>query len=492
MSKPVSLKSIAGVGRAGNYSAANIMISGLTADSREVEPGTLFAALLGTETDGVRYIPDAIARGAAAILVSAERAAEVPAEAPVITDPEPRRRLALMASRFYAGQPECTVAITGTNGKTSVASFVRQIWQAQGLNAASLGTVGLVTAKDHENIAHTTPDPVFLHKMLSRISRDGVTHLALETSSHGLAQYRVDGVAFAAGAFTNISRDHLDYHRDFDDYFAQKARLFSVLLPNDAAVVVDMDSEGARRIAQIAAERELSLLSVGRSGDGLKLLESRMQGFRQTLTVRWGGSDFTIDLPLVGGFQASNAMIAAGICLATGSHPDLVFQSLSQLKGADGRLEYVGKTGLGAPIFVDYAHTPGALTEVLGALRPHASGRLIVVFGCGGDRDPGKRAVMGQVAAEKADRVVVTDDNPRTEEPAAIRSAILAACPGGIEIGDRGQAIRAAVAELRAGDLLLVAGKGHETGQIVGDRILPFDDRAEVKAALAELSGAAA
>jgi len=486
VSKPLSLKSIAGEERAGNFAAADVEVSGLTADSRDVRRGYVFAALKGTEADGARFIPDAIARGAAAILVSEEGLADVPDGIPVIADPEPRRRLALMASRFYAGQPECTVAITGTNGKTSVAAFARQIWQEQGLNAASLGTVGLVKGEDREYIPYTTPDPVFLHKMLSRISREGVTHLALETSSHGLAQNRVDGVAFAAGAFTNISRDHLDYHSDFGDYFAQKMRLFSELLPDDAAVIVDMDSEGARRIAEIAADRELALLSVGRAGDRLKLLESRMEGFQQRLTVRWAGADLTIDLPLVGAFQASNALIAAGICLATGSDPDMVLQTLGRLKGAVGRLEYVGKTASGAPIFVDYAHTPDALKNVLETLRPYAKGALSVVFGCGGDRDRGKRPEMGAIATRLADRVYVTDDNPRREDAAAIRSEILAAAKRAIEIGDRGEAISTAMSELAAEDVLLIAGKGHETGQIVGDKVIPFSDHEAVRQALAQ------
>lgn len=486
MSKPMTLKSLADSDRIGDFASETIEIRGLTADSREVEPGYLFAALAGSETDGVKFIPDALARGAAAILISTGRTADIPEDVPVIADPEPRRRFAHMARRFYPGQPECTIAITGTNGKTSVASFVQQIWQAHGLNAASLGTVGLVTNKARESIPYTTPDPVFLHKILSRIVMEGVTHLALEASSHGLAQYRVDGVAFAAAAFTNISRDHLDYHADFDDYFEQKLRLFSEVLPEDAAVVVDLDSQGAGRVAEIARHRELALFTVGREVDGLRLLDSKMDGFRQILTVRWAGSEYTIGLPLVGDFQASNALVAAGICLATGSDPDLVFQAVGNLKGAAGRLDYVGKAASGAPIFVDFAHTPDALKNVLAALRPYAKGKLDIVFGCGGDRDKGKRPQMGEIASQLADRVYVTDDNPRREAATTIRSEIVAAATGAIEIGDRGEAIAAAIRALGADDVLLIAGKGHETGQIIGENVIPFSDHEAVRQALAQ------
>ncbi|GBF26112.1 UDP-N-acetylmuramoyl-L-alanyl-D-glutamate--2, 6-diaminopimelate ligase [bacterium MnTg02] len=485
MSKPVTLKSIADFEQDGEFAAADIVIRGLTADSREVVPGYLFAALSGTETDGARFVADAISRGAAAILIRTDKAAEIPKGIPVIADPEPRRRLALMAARFYGSQPNCTVAVTGTNGKTSVASFVRQIWQAQKLNAASLGTIGLVTKSVREPIPYTTPEPVFLHKMLARISQEGVTHLALETSSHGLAQHRVDGVRFAAAAFTNISRDHLDYHADFEDYFAQKLRLFSELLPDDAATIVDLDSEGASRVAEIARVRGHKLFSVGHAGENLKLLAREREGYRQNLTVRWKGSDYQIKLPLVGGFQASNALVAAGLSLVTGSDPDAVFQALGNLKGAAGRLDYAGKTISGAPIFIDYAHTPDALKNALEALRPYAAGHLDVVFGCGGDRDKGKRPQMGEIAAALADRVTVTDDNPRREDAATIRSEIMAAATGAVEIGDRSDAIAAAIGALGAGDLLLVAGKGHETGQIIGEKVIPYSDYNAVRDVLA-------
>jgi UDP-N-acetylmuramoyl-L-alanyl-D-glutamate--2,6-diaminopimelate ligase len=462
---------------------ASVPITGLTADSREVEPGFLFAALPGVKTDGARFIQDALARGASAILV-AEGAAPTSASAAIIEDSDPRRRLALIASRFFGLQPETAVAVTGTNGKTSVAAFVRQLWEGQGYRAASLGTVGVVSPSGTEILKHTTPDPIELHRILAALARDGITHLALEASSHGLQQRRADGVALAAGAFTNISRDHLDYHASFEDYFAQKLRLFTELLPRGAGAVVDVDSEAGTRVAGVAEARGLKLYSVGRDGKTLRLASAELDGFGQLLVIENAGQRFHVRLPLVGAFQASNALVAAGLAMATGADAATVLPMLESLKGARGRLDLAGTARDGAPVFVDYAHTPDALAKALDALRPYVANRLLVVFGCGGDRDKGKRPEMGAVAAAKSDLAIVTDDNPRSESPASIRSQILAAAPGAIEIGDRASAIADAVARLERGDVLLVAGKGHETGQTIGATVIPFSDHDAVAAAL--------
>jgi len=462
-----------------------VPITGLAVDSRQVEPGDLFAALPGVNTDGARFIAEALRRGAAAILVP-EGLAQTPTEIPVITDPDPRRRLALIAARFFGQQPETQIAVTGTNGKTSVASFVRQLWSAQGFSAASLGTVGVMSPSGTQKLSHTTPDPIELHAILANLAKDGVTHLALEASSHGLQQRRIDGVTLAAGAFTNISRDHLDYHASFEDYFAQKLRLFRELLPRGAIAVVDADSEGSARVADEAEAHGLKLISVGRLGETLRLIASDIDDFAQVLVIEHEGKRHTVRLPLVGGFQASNALVAAGLCLAMGANADDVLPRLAELHGARGRLDLAGTAKSGAPIFIDYAHTPDALAKALDALRPYVENRLIVVFGCGGDRDKGKRPQMGAAAIAKAEFAIVTDDNPRSEDASQIRREILAAAPGATEIGDRGEAIAQAVTMLREGDVLLVAGKGHETGQIVGETVIAFSDHDAVSAALAQ------
>lgn len=458
-------------------------ISGLAADSREVKPGYLFAALPGVNTDGVQFIPDALARGATAILVP-QGAKPDAGTAAVIEDQDPRRRLALIAARFYGEQPQTVAAVTGTNGKTSVASFLRQLWAGEGFAAASLGTVGVVTPSGTQTLKHTTPDPVELHAILAALAKDGVTHLALEASSHGLQQRRVDGIEFAAGAFTNISRDHLDYHTSFDDYFAQKLRLFAELLPRGASVVVDVDSDAGLHVAETARARGLDLISVGRVGESLRLAAAEIDGFGQILVIEHDGKQYKVRLPLVGAFQASNALVAAGLAMATGADAATILPMLESLKGARGRLDLAGSAQGGAPIFIDYAHTPDALAKVLDALRPYVQHRLVVVFGCGGDRDKGKRPEMGKVAVAKADLAIVTDDNPRSEDPAAIRAEILAEAPGAVEIGERARAIAEAISGLHAGDVLLVAGKGHETGQTVGKTVIPFSDHDAVEAAL--------
>jgi UDP-N-acetylmuramoyl-L-alanyl-D-glutamate--2,6-diaminopimelate ligase len=462
----------------------DIDIRGLTADSRAVEPGYLFAAILGEANDGGSFIPEALARGAAALLASPDVRIEG-TSLPILRDRNVRRGLALMAARFHPRQPDTVVAVTGTNGKTSVVAFVRQIWEIMGLRAASLGTVGLVAPDIDEPVAHTTPDPVALHAVLAKLAKGGVTHLALEASSHGLKQCRLDGVRFAAGAFTNLSRDHLDYHADVEDYFEAKARLFTELLLPGASAVINTDTAEGLRMAKLAGERGLVVLTVGAEGETIKLVGRERKGLAQQLIVSAEQQEFEIFLPLVGDFQASNALVAAGLAVAAGGQVALVLRSLEYLKGARGRLELVATSGKGAPVFVDYAHTPDALKHALLALRPYAPGRLVVVFGCGGDRDRGKRPLMGAVAAELADVTYVTDDNPRREDPADIRAAIMAACPGGIEVAGRSEAIGRAVEGLEDGDVLLVAGKGHETGQIIGNEIVPYSDHEAVAAAVA-------
>jgi UDP-N-acetylmuramoyl-L-alanyl-D-glutamate--2,6-diaminopimelate ligase len=396
-----------------------------------------------------------------------------------------RRALALIAAKIFPRQPRTIAAITGTSGKTSVAAFTRQIWTALGHRAASIGTIGIVSPRGEAHGSLTTPDPVALHRTLDALAGEGVTHLAIEASSHGLDQFRLDGLRLAAAAFTNITRDHLDYHPSFEAYFAAKLRLFESLVEPGGAAVIDADHAYADAVMAAAKARGVSIVSVGRKGTGIRLVETVIDGFAQKVTLEHRGKNFRVRLPLVGEFQVENALIAAGLAIATGGDAAAVFATLEHLTGARGRLELVG-TSRGAPIFIDYAHKPDALAKALEALRPAVTGRLVVVFGAGGDRDRGKRPLMGAVAAEKADRVIVTDDNPRSEDAAAIRSAIVAAARGAIEIGDRRQAIRAAIVELRRGDVLLIAGKGHETGQIIGDRVVPFSDHEAVAAALKE------
>lgn len=480
----MKLGELAGAGHALSEAASQVDISGLTADSREVGPGFLFAALPGTQMDGAAFIPQAVVAGAAAILITEGSEAANDWSVPVVQDADPRRALALMSARFYARQPETIVGVTGTNGKTSVVSFVRQLWQAMDISAASLGTVGVETPNGPKELAHTTPDPVWLHRILFELVDEGVTHLALEASSHGLQQRRLDGVTFAAAAFTNITRDHLDYHPTFEDYLAQKLRLFDTLVNDGAPVVIDTDSDGADRFVAAANERGLKVLSVGETGETLKLISFERDGFAQRLSILHDGNTFEVTLPLVGGFQAANALVAAGLCMACGAQASDVLPKLAALKGAVGRLDHAGTSHAGAPVFIDYAHTPDALANALGALRPYAKNRLVVIFGCGGDRDRGKRPEMGQIASDHADVAYVTDDNPRGEDPAAIRAEILKAAPAATEIGDRREAIETAIANLQAGDVLLVAGKGHETGQKIGNKTFPFSDHEAVASSL--------
>ncbi|MGA3303170.1 MAG: UDP-N-acetylmuramoyl-L-alanyl-D-glutamate--2,6-diaminopimelate ligase [Methylovirgula sp.] len=466
-------------------------VAGLSGDSRQIGRGSVFFAMPGAKVDGLAFVTDALNRGAVAIV--AERRPEIAMPgASFIQVADVHRALALAAARFYRLQPETIIAVTGTSGKTSVAVFTRQIWQALGYRVASLGTIGLIAPSRIAGGALTTPDPVNLHETLDALSRDGVTHLALEASSHGLDQRRLDGVRLKAAAFTNLSRDHLDYHRDLDSYLAAKMRLFEVLLPQGAPAVIDADSAVADQVESICRKRGLEIFSVGQKGHGLRLVEQTPQGLGCGLVLDYAGGKVTLRLPLAGAFQIRNALVAAGLVLVTGGKPDSVFAALEKLEGVPGRLELVGRHQ-DAPVFVDYAHKPDALENVLSALRPLTKGRLIVVFGCGGDRDKGKRPIMGEVAGRLADIVIVTDDNPRSEDAAMIRKEILAglsALPTSAvhEIGDRRSAISQAIGMLAAGDLLLVAGKGHETGQIIGDKVIPFSDQQSIRAALREFA----
>ena len=460
---------------------------GVTADSRAVKSGDLFVAIAGGKTDGLRFVEQAVAAGAIAIMVQGAPERSLPDNVAFVRVDNARRALAYAAAKIYPRQPQCIAAVTGTSGKTSVAAFTRQIWSTLGHRAASIGTIGVVSPRGETYGSLTTPDPVVLHRSLQELADDSVTHLAIEASSHGLDQFRLDGLRIAVGAFTNITRDHLDYHLSFEAYFAAKLRLFGELIGPGGTAVVDVDHEHADTVVAAAKARGLSIMRVGRAETDIRLVDARIDGFSQALRIAHDGKEFKVRLPLVGAFQVENALVAAGIAIATGGDADAVFAALADLQGAKGRLELVGQKR-GAPIFVDYAHKPDALAKALEALRPYATGRLVVAFGAGGDRDRGKRPLMGAVAAAKADRVVVTDDNPRSEDAAAIRAAILAAAPGAGEIGDRREAIRAAIAELNSGDVLLIAGKGHETGQIIGDRIVPFSDHEAVAAALKELA----
>ncbi|TDX63179.1 UDP-N-acetylmuramoylalanyl-D-glutamate--2,6-diaminopimelate ligase [Methylosinus sp. sav-2] len=459
-------------------------IVGVTADSRDVREGYAFFAVPGHAGDGLAYAADARARGARVVV--APHAAEV--GLPLLVVADVRAALAHAAARFFARQPQIVAAVTGTSGKSSVVDFLRQIWLTLGRDAASLGTIGIVDKNGAHYGSLTTPGPVALHQSLDALAARGVTHLAMEASSLGIDQRRLDGVRLTVGAFTNFSRDHLDHHRDLEEYFEAKMRLFDTLLAPGQTVVIDADSSVAAHVIDICEKRGLTIFDVGEKGRAISLLEADAQALGSRLRLRCGDETFAVALPLAGAFQISNALVAAGMAISCGEEPAQVFAALEKLRGAPGRLELIGARD-GAPVFVDYAHKPDALDKVLAAVRPLAKGRLVVVFGAGGDRDRGKRPLMGEIAARAADVVVVTDDNPRSEEPASIRAAILEAARHAKgaeihEIGDRAAAIRAAVSWLRDGDALVVAGKGHETGQIVGDQVLPFSDRAAVEAAL--------
>ena len=467
--------------------------SGLTSDSRAVAPGFLFAAFAGSRTDGARFIRDAAGRGAKAVLSRAENAPLVrELGLDFVASDNPRQAFAKMAAAFYPGQPTTIAAITGTKGKSSIVAFLREIWTVLGFPAASLGTVGVVGPKGETPLSHTTPDPVEIHKLLSGLKADGVEHLALEASSHGLDQYRLDGVRISGCGFSNITRDHMDYHATFADYLDAKLRLFTEVAAAGAVAVVNADADHAEDFIAAARARGLRLFTVGQRGQDIRLAARQERGEAQALTLIYKAQSHNVLLPLAGGFQASNALVAAGLAIGLGADPVAVFAALATLKGAPGRMEKVAFAASGAPIYVDYAHTPDSLEKILQALRPHTKGKLHVVFGCGGDRDRGKRPLMGAIATKLADGTIVTDDNPRSEDAAAIRAEILAAAPGAREIGDRALAIRAGLKDLAAGDVLVIAGKGHETGQYIKDKVIPFSDRTEAVAAALEAGGRAA
>ncbi len=456
-------------------------IDGLTADSRAVSRGFLFAALPGVKTDGAKFIRQAEENGAAAVLALPG----VTSNLPVITDAEPRRRLAQLAARFYPRQPEVVAGVTGTNGKTSTARFAAQLWALLGLEAGSMGTLGAQSRVYERPLAHTTPDPVMLHETLDAMARAGVTHLAMEASSHGLAQHRADGVHFRVAAFTNITQDHLDYHASFEDYFAAKGRLFSDLLSKGGTAAVNMDGEGAEAVIELARARNLPTIQTGVKGRDIKLVDCKPHMSGLALEIHCGGYRYRADPPLIGGFQAENALLAAGIVIGAGARASDVMLQLANIEGAPGRMEYVTEVD-GGGVYVDYAHTPDAVATALKAIRPHAPGKVIAIIGAGGDRDKTKRPLMGVAAKENADFVIVTDDNPRTEDPASIRAEILKGCPDAKEIGDRGEAIVAGVAMLSEGDVLLILGKGHEAGQQVGDQVFPFDDASVARDAVSD------
>lgn len=479
-----SLMTAAGI-TAAPPGSAGIDVTGITADSRKAAPGVLFAALSGSKADGAKFIADAAVKGAVAVLAAETASVPDGLAIPVLRAPEPRRALALMAAAFYARQPEVAVAVTGTSGKTSVAEFTRQLFAAAGRRAASLGTIGLVKPDGAVYGSLTTPDPVTLHETLAALAAEGISHLAFEASSHGLDQYRLDGVKVSAGAFTNLGRDHLDYHPTTEAYLAAKLRLFEELLPPGAPAVVNADGARAGDVVRAAEKRGLRLVTVGAKGETVRLEKLGRDGFAQTLTVRHAGRTYDVRLPLIGTYQVENAVVAAGLAIAVGEDPAVVIPALEGLSGVKGRLEIVGEKN-GALAVVDYAHKPEALEAALDGVRPFVTGKLICVFGCGGDRDRGKRPIMGAISAARADVTIVTDDNPRTEEPAAIRAEILAAAPSATEVGDRAEAIRTAVRLMQPGDVVLVAGKGHETGQIVGQTVIPFSDHDCLRAALAD------
>jgi UDP-N-acetylmuramoyl-L-alanyl-D-glutamate--2,6-diaminopimelate ligase len=477
------LSALTGPEVAAPAAATAVEVTGLTADSRTVKPGYVFAALRGSKADGTKFIVDAVAKGAVAVIAADDAAMTVPDTVAVLRASEPRRALALMAARFYGAQPRVTVAVTGTNGKTSVAEFTRQIFAACGRAAASLGTIGLVKPDGGVYGSLTTPDPVTLHRTLAELAGEGVTHLSLEASSHGLDQHRLDGVRLTAGAFLNLGRDHLDYHPTEADYLAAKMRLFSEVLEPGRTAVINVDSAHAPQVMVAAKARGLKIVTTGACGEDFKLVSLERDGFAQRIVIQHAGSNYDMRFPLLGAYQVENAVVAAGLAIAAGEDAATAIGAIGGLKGVSGRLEIAGERN-GAMVIVDYAHKPEALGAALDALRPFARGRLICVFGCGGDRDRGKRPIMGRIAVDKADVVFVTDDNPRSERPEAIRAEILAAAPGAREVGDRGEAIKTAVDMLGTGDVLLVAGKGHETGQIVGDKVLPFSDQDTVREAL--------
>ena len=455
------------------FTGADVTITGFAIDHRKVAPGTVFGAFKGSRFDGEVFIEQAIASGAVAVVARPEA---MVVDAAHVADAEPRRSFARLAAEFFAPFPETVVAVTGTNGKTSTVELTRQLWRMAGHKAASIGTLGVTTADERVSTGLTTPDVVTFLSNVAGLEREGVTHLAFEASSHGLSQFRTEGLPVRAVAFTNLSRDHLDYHGTMEAYLEAKLRLFTEVVDRTGAAVVWADDPVSPRVIELAQERGLKLCTVGERGDALRLVSREPTLLGQTLTIEAEGKRHIVELPLIGAYQAANALVAAGLAIATGGDTAETLANLARVQPVRGRLERAAIGKAGAPVYVDYAHTPDALEAAIAALKPHAAGRLIVVFGAGGDRDQGKRPEMGAVVARDADLGIVTDDNPRSEEAAAIRAAVMAGGEGLREIGDRRSAIAAAVAEAGGDDIVLVAGKGHEQGQIVGDRVLPFDD----------------
>ena len=469
------------------------MISGLAVDSRAVRPGYLFAGLPGTRVHGGEFIQYALRMGAAAILTDTEGAAIAEtelagSEAALVVAEDPRAALAYTAALWFGAQPGVMAAVTGTNGKTSVASFLRQIWTTLGHRAVNLGTTGVEGAWSAP-LAHTTPEPITLHRVLAEAAAQGVTHAAMEASSHGLEQRRLDGVELKAAGFTNFTQDHLDYHATFEDYFAAKAGLFRRVLPADGTAVINIDDPRGAEMRAVAAARGQAVLTVGRGVGDLSVMAQRFDATGQELRFSWGGAPVHTRLNLIGGFQAENVLLACGLAIACGEDPDAVFRTLPELRTVRGRMQLAATRDNGAAVYVDYAHTPDAVATALRAMRPHVLGRLVAIIGAGGDRDAGKRPLMGQAAAENADVVFVTDDNPRSEDPAVIRAAVMAGAPEATNVGDRAEAILRGVDALGPGDALLIAGKGHETGQTIGDDVLPFDDAEQASVAVAALDG---
>ena len=462
---------------------AALNVSGIAANSSDIKDGFLFFGLPGVNVDGAKFASQAQENGAIAAIVS--KNSEVgELSIPLWRCEDPRRILAYTAAQFYPNQPKTIGTVTGTAGKTSVATFLRQIWEADKRVAASLGTTGVVAPgrDDYGNL--TTPDPISLHCLLNELAQDGITHAAMEASSHGLDQRRLDGVKLSVGGFTNLGRDHLDYHPTVEDYLVAKMLLFKERLPKDAPAVIFADDPFSQAAIDAAKQGGCEVLTVGRAGDYISLKKVEHLQFGQVVELAHAGNHYLIEFPLAGDFQIANGLVASGMAIATGTKPEIAFKALEKLQGASGRLELVGKSDKGAPVYVDYAHKPEALENVLSSLRPFTSGRIVLAFGCGGDRDPGKRSIMGEIASRLADVVIVTDDNPRTEDPAKVRAAIVAACAGAVEIGDRAKAIEHGCEILEEGDCFVVAGKGHEPGQIIGNKVLPFSDHDVIRSIL--------
>tara|TARA_R110002110_G_scaffold83981_2_gene218093 strand:+ start:2398 stop:3852 length:1455 start_codon:yes stop_codon:yes gene_type:complete len=469
--------------------AADLRIGGLSVDNRKTRPGDLFAALPGAVTHGARFAADALNRGAVAILTDPAGAAILPEGTPAIVVEDPRAALAFAAALMAGSQPDVMVAVTGTNGKTSVASFTRQLWETMGFSAANIGTTG-VEGAFHASSVHTTPEPITLHRLLADMADAGITHAAMEASSHGLDQRRLEAVRLAAAGFTNLTQDHLDYHGTMEAYLAAKTGLFDRLLPGDGVAVVNLDDPHGPDIAAACESRGQEIIGVGRNAAARILLTGqRFDATGQQVLFRWQGRAHSVRLDLIGGFQAANALLAAGLVIGGGEDPEATFAALPSLTGVRGRMQLAASRHGGAAVFVDYAHTPDAVATALQALRPHVMGRIVAIVGAGGDRDTGKRPLMGAAAAEHADVVIVTDDNPRSEDPATIRIAVMQGAPGAIEIGDRAEAILRGTSMLEPGDALLIMGKGHESGQTVGDMVLPFDDVEQASLSVAALEG---